>query len=73
MRQIFIPQPNSLGVESNVSLCSGLCSEVEMGGQAVVMVSALQKKLALQSHLLLGDPLKRASNGNAIFKEIPLY
>lgn len=44
-----------------------------MSGQAVVMVSALQEKLALQSHLLLGDPLKRVSNGNAVFKEIPLY
>lgn len=71
IRQGFCPWSDSLEVESHFSLHSGPCSEEEMHGQAAAMISASQEKLALQSHLLFGEPLKRASDGNASSRNRP--
>lgn len=71
IRQGFCPWSDSLEVESHFSLHSGPCSEEEMHGQAAAMISASQEKLALQSHLLFGEPLKRDSDGNASSRNFP--
>lgn len=67
--QVFSPQPNSLKAESNFPFRerkrSGVRFEKELHGHAVVMISAPRKKLALQSHLLFGEPLTRPSDGMA--------